>query len=110
MDYIYIYILRETTSRHTANCYWFCYLLLLLLLFAVPVLLFSLAYKDPPKVRVSPPADPEGIQAEARAVLDKRQGFISSIEITNPGSGYSTALEPVTVEVGYLIHVFFYCT
>lgn len=38
-------------------------------------------------------------------MLDKRQGFISAIEITNPGSGYSTALAPVTVEVRVGCHV-----
>lgn len=62
-------------------------------------LFFSNNYKVPPLVRVSAPDSPDGVQAEARAVLDKRQGFISAIEITNPGSGYSTALAPVTVEV-----------
>lgn len=50
-------------------------------------------------VRVSPPSDPTGIQAEARAVLDKRQGYLTAIEIINPGSGYSSAIEPVIVEV-----------
>ncbi|CAM9631969.1 unnamed protein product, partial [Ectocarpus sp. 4 AP-2014] len=59
----------------------------------------SKSFEAPPRVYVSAPADPEGVQAEARAVLDKRQGFISAIEITNPGSGYNTALAPVTVEV-----------
>ncbi|CAN0081634.1 unnamed protein product [Ectocarpus sp. 6 AP-2014] len=59
----------------------------------------SKSFEAPPRVYVSAPADPEGVQAEARAILDKRQGFISTIEITNPGSGYNTALAPVTVEV-----------
>ncbi|CAM9782509.1 unnamed protein product, partial [Ectocarpus fasciculatus] len=59
----------------------------------------SKSFEVPPRVYVSAPADPEGVQAEAKAILDKRQGFISAIEITNPGSGYNTALAPVTVEV-----------
>lgn len=63
------------------------------------LILYSKSFEAPPRVYVSAPADPEGVQAEARAILDKRQGFISAIEITNPGSGYNTALAPVTVEV-----------
>lgn len=55
-------------------------------------------YKTPPTVRVSPPADPRGVQAKAQAVLD-RKGILTAIEITNSGSGYSSTLEPVTVEV-----------
>lgn len=51
-------------------------------------------------MRISAPSDPTGIQAEAEAVLDKRRGFITGIELTNPGSGYSSTLAPVTVEVG----------
>lgn len=60
---------------------------------------FFCSYKTPPTVRISAPSDPTGIQAEAEAVLDKRRGFITGIELTNPGSGYSSALAPVTVEV-----------
>ena len=59
----------------------------------------SNTYKTTPTVRVSPPNSPTGVQAEAQAVLDKRTGIISAIEITNPGSGYSSALSPVAVEV-----------
>lgn len=59
----------------------------------------SNTYKTPPVVRVSPPDSPTGVQAEAKAVLDKRTGILSSIEITNPGSGYSSTLAPVAVEV-----------
>ncbi|CAM9373029.1 unnamed protein product, partial [Laminaria digitata] len=56
-------------------------------------------YKTPPMVRVSPPDSPTGVQAQAQAILDRRTGVISAIEITNPGSGYSSTLAPVAVEV-----------
>lgn len=59
----------------------------------------SNTYRTPPMVRVSPPDSPTGVQAEAKAVLDKRTGTLSAIEITNPGSGYSSTLAPVAVEV-----------
>lgn len=61
------------------------------------------SYKTPPVVRISPPADPTGVQAEARVILDKRNGFITDIEVINPGSGYSSALAPVTVEVSVCV-------
>ncbi|CAN0364367.1 unnamed protein product, partial [Discosporangium mesarthrocarpum] len=44
-------------------------------------------YSTPPKVRISPPADPVGAPAEAVAVLDRR-GRLLEVKVTKPGSGY----------------------
>lgn len=76
-------------------------------LFFVPS--FSNSYKTPPRVRISPPSDPMGTQATAQVVLDKRNGFITGIELTNPGSGYSSTLAPVTVEVSRSMEFLFVC-
>ena len=47
-------------------------------------------------VAVSPPSDPAGVPAEATATVDPKDGAITGITVTVPGSGY-TAAPTVTI-------------
>jgi hypothetical protein len=51
-------------------------------------------YSQPPLVTIAPPPS-GGIQATATAVL--RRGFVRSIIITNPGSGYDSLIPNITI-------------
>jgi len=50
-------------------------------------------YKVAPRVWISRPDSPDGVRAEATATIDSL-GRIKAIEVTNKGSGYSTAAPP----------------
>ena len=61
---------------------------------AVSVVSFGGNYSQPPLVTIAPPPS-GGIQATATAVL--RRGFVRSILITNPGSGYDSLIPNITI-------------
>ncbi|MEI7852465.1 MAG: VCBS repeat-containing protein [Planctomycetota bacterium] len=61
---------------------------------AVSVVSFGGNYSQPPLVTIAPPPS-GGIQATATAVL--RRGFVRSIVITNPGSGYDSLIPNITI-------------
>jgi fibronectin-binding autotransporter adhesin len=61
---------------------------------AVSVVNSGFNYSQPPLVTIAPPPS-GGIQATATAVL--RRGFVTSIIITNPGSGYDSLIPNITI-------------